>query len=588
MIFCQARKARLSVVALFALIASFSLAASPSGAQTAAPGASAGTGRLVFSAAILENHVPNPVLLTTFSITDSAGKLPPQMASTDVQGRLLADLPPGSYTIASVRPTTFKGRTFTWKHDFTIQAGQQTKVDLTDADSNETLSSAATLASGDDKLFQSLKNALVAVDCDFGTASGFVVDKRGLVVTNQHVANGTQWVDLRFRPGVRVQATVVAEDKDANIAVLLFNPSSVSDFGVVPLADPAQGALVVQGERVVALGSPLRSAQSVMTSGYVSSVDKEIVASDFETNPANAGGPVVNPAGQAIGVYTLLDPATPNGSSVPGIISLAKVLPLPQQAEQKLPTASLPSADPLPDVSQVPIPDQTFASAKQTNTDHYKIDKPKDFNTYLFTPIVLRFQQADYERKSSKGHDKSADSGAVEPRSFWQKYDTESTAPVVSILIEPILTETSSSKSTRSILSAITSFVLPIPVPLKKRYEYKDSFYDMQLYSGAKLIAPVRQYRVKDDMLVNDAFQSVNTTAHCGLYEYDPSAFDPSQPLTIKMRREAHLDKWDTIKVDPKIQREIWAEFAPYRDALQQSGGSSAPSPAAATASTRP
>src|SRR5580700_7812089 len=56
------------------------------------------------------------------------------------------------------------------------------------------------------QVYRAVKDGVVTVESDFGHGSGFVVDKGGLVLTNQHVTNGTAWIALRFGRGIRVPA----------------------------------------------------------------------------------------------------------------------------------------------------------------------------------------------------------------------------------------------------------------------------------------------------------------------------------------------------------------------------------------------
>src|SRR5438270_604537 len=88
-----------------------------------------------------------------------------------------------------------------------------------------------------------LSLSVVIVENDFGHGSGFVVDARGLILTNQHVTNGMQWIAVRFDRGKRFNASVVYEDKAADVAVIQFNPAAFTEFRVIPLADPFRGPI---------------------------------------------------------------------------------------------------------------------------------------------------------------------------------------------------------------------------------------------------------------------------------------------------------------------------------------------------------
>ena len=137
--------------------------------------------------------------------------------------------------------------------------------------------------------------------------SGFVYDRRGHVVTNEHVVGDADTVEVRFRDGEWRTADVVGTDV-------------YSDLAVVRVADPPDYATPLPvaetnpqpGERVVAMGSPFGLAGSV-TAGIVSGVNRSMptengfsipdtVQTDAAINPGNSGGPLVSTDGTVVGV----------------------------------------------------------------------------------------------------------------------------------------------------------------------------------------------------------------------------------------------------------------------------------------------
>src|SRR5438067_570026 len=90
----------------------------------------------------------------------------------------------------------------------------------------------------------------------------------------------------------------------------------------------------------------------------------------------------------------------------------------------------------------------------------------------------------------------------------------------------------------------------------------------MQLYRGDHLVQPVRWYRTRFAENFQGWFVEVNDAAYGGIYQYDPAAFEPSQHLTLKVRKESDLEKWSTVEIDPKVQKQIWDQFEPYRRAV--------------------
>jgi len=143
--------------------------------------------------------------------------------------------------------------------------------------------------------------------------SGFVIDTKGDIVTNQHVVDGATAITVRFSNGKSAKATLVGTDKSTDIAVIKVAASSSLD----PLALGSSSG-VQPGQAVVALGSPF-GLPGTMTAGIVSAVNRTITApnnfsisgaiqTDAAINHGNSGGPLVDVAtGRVIGVNAQIE-----------------------------------------------------------------------------------------------------------------------------------------------------------------------------------------------------------------------------------------------------------------------------------------
>jgi S1-C subfamily serine protease len=144
-----------------------------------------------------------------------------------------------------------------------------------------------------------------------GGGSGFVIDERGYVVTNQHVVEGADSVSLRFSSGARQVAEVVGEDASTDVAVLKVE---VPEETLVPLTLGDSDSVGV-GDPVIAVGNPLNVGISV-TTGIVSGLGRPIdapngytisgaVQTDAALSSGNSGGPLLDAKGEVIGVNSL-------------------------------------------------------------------------------------------------------------------------------------------------------------------------------------------------------------------------------------------------------------------------------------------
>jgi putative serine protease PepD len=138
--------------------------------------------------------------------------------------------------------------------------------------------------------------------------SGFVIDTKGDIVTNEHVIDGASKIEVTFADGSTATARLVKADASSDIAVLRVTVAS-SKLHPLSLADSSQ---VSVGDSVLAVGSPFGLEQS-LTAGIVSATDRSIdapnnatiagaIQTDAAINHGNSGGPLLNSAGQVIGV----------------------------------------------------------------------------------------------------------------------------------------------------------------------------------------------------------------------------------------------------------------------------------------------
>ncbi len=164
--------------------------------------------------------------------------------------------------------------------------------------------------------------------------SGFLIDSRGLVLTNAHVAFGRQFIIVTLDDGSSVAAELVGADPIFDIAVLRIPSPKDGALPTVPLGDSDR---IRVGQDVVAIGNPLGLDQTV-TRGIVSGINRimpetplsllePLIQTDTPINPGNSGGPLLDRCGRVIGINTaIIEDAQNIGFAVP--INLVKeILP---------------------------------------------------------------------------------------------------------------------------------------------------------------------------------------------------------------------------------------------------------------------
>ncbi len=148
---------------------------------------------------------------------------------------------------------------------------------------------------------------------EFGSGSGFVIDTQGHIVTNNHVVDGADEIDVTFADGSVAVAKVIGTDAYSDLAVIRVE---VSADRLTPLALGDSDAVKV-GQRVIAIGNPFglvgtmtvgivsgkgRTLPADTTSGNNNFSNPDIIQTDAAINPGNSGGPLLNSKGEVIGV----------------------------------------------------------------------------------------------------------------------------------------------------------------------------------------------------------------------------------------------------------------------------------------------
>jgi serine protease Do len=145
--------------------------------------------------------------------------------------------------------------------------------------------------------------------------SGFVISEDGFIVTNNHVIEGADEIEIEFFSGKRLDAKLIGTDPKTDIALL-----KVESETPLPYVTFGNSDLMRVGDWVVAMGNPLGQGFSV-SAGIVSARNRELagtyddyIQTDAAINRGNSGGPLFNMDGQVIGVNTAI--LSPNGGSI--------------------------------------------------------------------------------------------------------------------------------------------------------------------------------------------------------------------------------------------------------------------------------
>ncbi|QOV23172.1 HhoA/HhoB/HtrA family serine endopeptidase [Anabaenopsis elenkinii] len=174
-----------------------------------------------------------------------------------------------------------------------------------------------------------------------GLGSGFIIDKRGLVLTNAHVVDQADKVTVRLKDGRTYEGKVKGIDEVTDLAVVKINPDQD-----LPVAALGSSDTVQVGDWAIAVGNPL-GFDNTVTLGIVSTLKRssaqvgiadkrlDFIQTDAAINPGNSGGPLLNERGEVIGINTAIRPdAMGIGFAIP--IDKAKAIALKLQRDGKV------------------------------------------------------------------------------------------------------------------------------------------------------------------------------------------------------------------------------------------------------------
>jgi len=157
-----------------------------------------------------------------------------------------------------------------------------------------------------------------------GQGSGFILDKEGHILTNNHVIDNAQTVEVTLSDKKKYKATVVGIDRNHDLALLQIKDAANQTPANLTPATLAESSNLVVGQRVYAIGNPF-GFSGTMTRGIISAIRSvqmpsgnridDAIQTDASVNPGNSGGPLLNSHGDVIGINSLIATGGSNQSA---------------------------------------------------------------------------------------------------------------------------------------------------------------------------------------------------------------------------------------------------------------------------------
>jgi S1-C subfamily serine protease len=415
--------------------------------------------------------------------------------------------------------------------------------------------------------FNRLQTSVVTVWSEVGHGTGFIFDKEGLIMTNQHVVGPSQYISVQFDAKRKIPAVLLAASPEKDVAILWANLEALPDATVAPIAktDSTESA-IVEGERVFTIGSPLNQ-RKIITTGIASKIEERAILSDININPGNSGGALFNSIGEVVGITTFGDTSRGVGPGVSGIVRIEQAMPLIEEARKKMVEAQKPQARLLP-----VDPTDTFpldaikeiATAKKFDTDRYETIVG-GFNVVFLTPTLKYRIQTEAEREAAKTREKrNKKEGAVQGtfRPFddffaWREYVGEY-KPILIIRATPELGESFWDAFGRGIAANYG-------IRTQAKLRFKTDFYRMRLMCGDKEVEPIHPAKIAHILSESNYFVSIKDATFEGMYSYPADAISPScGKVTLELYSEKEPNEAKRKELSEKTVLKVATDFAPY------------------------
>jgi len=455
---------------------------------------------------------------------------------TSLDGMVETEILPGSYRVTTEKGAELFDKSYKWD----LESDLKKKENLLEL-SNDNAKIEPVAAGRETHIdalaaqYKRVKDTVVTVWTEDRAFDGTIIDDNGLVLTVQHQLKGTDWIAVQLDDDRKLPAVRLAQDEQADVAVLRFDPKTAGQFPVASVSTDPES--LVEGERVFTVENPGTDKNKKLLTGVLSKADNEQIVSDIKIG--YVGSAMFNSSGSAVGIAQFRDGKLlmrPIGTATK-VMEEAKAL----AAKMEAPAHLLPVVPPF----ELASGDFRAPGRGHWESEFYQF-KLGDFYVDLITPVAAYEMRLDVYNAEMKEYGKHP-KGHTQPTPPDDKY--------TATLIVAVYPQTK--------MGYWENFGRSGGPPVR---HYKNGFSKMMLLCGEHVVEPVWPRRTLEEGGGTwNVVMSNDSTG--GRYVYRSDAIQPSCG-TVKLRIVATKKDDEVLEkvLDEKVVQRIWEDYEPYRD----------------------
>jgi hypothetical protein len=348
---------------------------------------------------------PTPIPRVQLLISDNPSTREPRRVRTAADGSVAITLPAGNYTVESDVPIVLGGRSLVWTQTLDVRGGRETALALTLDNADVDDSGAAPPAPAPTgpshadamAILNKWRRSIVQVWAPARHATGFVIDARGLIATNDRALGDATDVAVEFAGAtaadrVKVPGRVIASARVQGVTLIWVDPSTIATRPPIAPRCGAEAAPPHHGDQVVAMIAPMLEPLNAVL-GTVDRPTRQSFRVDWRLEDGTAGGPVFSAGGDAVGMTFAEEERDRERArerrSESYVIPLRNACSVIATATQKMAGASPPPAAALRTEADLPARRVMPIGTARTAVTQPPVIAASDFEIALMTPDTI-------------------------------------------------------------------------------------------------------------------------------------------------------------------------------------------------------